>query len=221
MNLSILPMQWTGLADLPDVPPVDDGDLDCLAEIRDVLARHGKLNRFAVHLAHRHFALGPDEILIERPDPDGRTQHVTVGTVGGRARRAPDHMAVRGRGASFFFQTRSIAFASPIRTRRTPASGMAGAARPAVPAKGTRQRSSGASRRKRTPTIAAFPSPATTKMSGGDKTLASTRPARHGRSNALPDPVCRSKARKQQPFAVSVIEPLSDLVRYSPFGSAP
>jgi hypothetical protein len=79
MNLSILPMQWTGLADLPDVPPVDDGDLDCLAEVRDVLARHGKLNRFAVHLAHRHFALGPDEILIERPDPDGRTQHVTVG----------------------------------------------------------------------------------------------------------------------------------------------
>src|SRR5580693_5645663 len=79
MNLSIMPMQWTGLADLPDVPPVDDGDLDCLAEIRDVLARHGKLNRFAVHLAHRHFALGPDEILIERPDPDGRTQHVTVG----------------------------------------------------------------------------------------------------------------------------------------------
>jgi hypothetical protein len=79
MNLSILPMQWTGLADLLDVPPVDDGDLDCLVEIRDVLARHGKLNRFAVHLAHRHFALGPDEILIERPDPDGRTQHVTVG----------------------------------------------------------------------------------------------------------------------------------------------
>ena len=64
MNLSILPMQWTGLADLPDVPPVDDGDLDCLAEIRDVLARHGKLNRFAPG---------------ERPDPDGRTQHVTVG----------------------------------------------------------------------------------------------------------------------------------------------
>ena len=79
MNLSILPMQWTGLADLPDVPPVGDDDLDCLAEIRDVLARHGKLDRFAVHLAHRHFALGPDEILIERPDPDGRTQHVTVG----------------------------------------------------------------------------------------------------------------------------------------------
>jgi hypothetical protein len=72
-------MQWTGLADLHDVPPVDGSDLDCLAEIRDILARHGKLRRFAVHLAHRHFALGPDEILIERPDPDGRTQHIGVG----------------------------------------------------------------------------------------------------------------------------------------------
>jgi hypothetical protein len=28
---------------------------------------------------HRHFVLGPGEILIERPDPDGRTQHVAVG----------------------------------------------------------------------------------------------------------------------------------------------
>jgi hypothetical protein len=72
-------MQRMRLADLQDVLPVDDRDLVCLAELRDVLARHGKLERFAVHLAHRHFVLGPDEILIERPDPDGRTQHVNVG----------------------------------------------------------------------------------------------------------------------------------------------
>jgi hypothetical protein len=52
---------------------------ECLEELRDVLARHRKLRRFAIHLAHRHFVLGPGEILIERPDPDRRTQHVTVG----------------------------------------------------------------------------------------------------------------------------------------------
>jgi hypothetical protein len=52
-----------------------------LADRKDVLARHGKLQRFAVHLAHRQFVLGPGEILIERPDPDGRTQHVSVGTL--------------------------------------------------------------------------------------------------------------------------------------------
>ncbi len=86
MELSIQPMQWSILPDLHDAPPIGDDDLECLAEVRDVLARHGKLRRFALHLAHRHFTLGPDEILIERPDPDGRTQHVTVG----RRSEAPD-----------------------------------------------------------------------------------------------------------------------------------
>ena len=79
MTLSIQPMQWSVLPDLHEAPPLDDNDLECLKELRDVLARHRKLRRFAIHLAHRHFALGPGEILIERPDPDGRTQHVTVG----------------------------------------------------------------------------------------------------------------------------------------------
>lgn len=73
------PLQWTELRELQDTPPLDDADIACLAELRDVLARHGKLRRFAVHLAHRHFDLAPGEVLIERPDPNGRTQHVTVG----------------------------------------------------------------------------------------------------------------------------------------------
>ena len=79
MSLSIQPMQWSKLPELRETPPLDDSDLDCLKEVRDVLARHGKIARFAVHLAHRHFDLEPEEVLIERPDPDGRTQHVTVG----------------------------------------------------------------------------------------------------------------------------------------------
>ena len=79
MALSIRPMQWANLPELHQTAALDDSDLDCLEEIRGVLSRHEKLARFAVHLAHRHFELAPDEILIERPDPDGRTQHVTVG----------------------------------------------------------------------------------------------------------------------------------------------
>lgn len=72
MDLSIQPMQWTALPELQDAPPLDDDDLECLREVRYVLARHGRLHRFAIHLAYPHFELGPDEILIERPDPDGR-----------------------------------------------------------------------------------------------------------------------------------------------------
>ena len=63
----------------PTRRPLDASDLACMDELRTVLARHGKLDRFALHLAHRHFVLEPGEVLIERPDPDGRTQHITVG----------------------------------------------------------------------------------------------------------------------------------------------
>jgi hypothetical protein len=168
MNLSIMPMQWTGFADLPDVPPVGDGDLDCLAEIRDVLARHGKLNRFAVHLAHRHFALGPDEILIERPDPDGRTQHVTVGKLSDEPNARPTTWLSIG-DASCFFQTLSIVCVSPIPTKPTPAPAKAKAAPRAAPAKETRRQSSDGFQRKRKSTITAFPSPATTNLSRAAK----------------------------------------------------
>jgi hypothetical protein len=74
MALSIRPMQWANLPELHQTAALDESNLNCLEEIRDVLARHGKLAGFAVHLAHRHFELAPGEILIERPDPDGRSQ---------------------------------------------------------------------------------------------------------------------------------------------------
>jgi hypothetical protein len=54
-------MQWETLPALHEAPALDDGDLACLDEIRAVLAWHRKLDRFAVHLAHQHFAVGPDE----------------------------------------------------------------------------------------------------------------------------------------------------------------
>ena len=79
MSLSIQPMQWGSLPLLHEAPALDESDGACLDDLRRVLARHGKLDRFAVHLAHKHIDLAPGEVWIERPDPDGRTQHVTVG----------------------------------------------------------------------------------------------------------------------------------------------
>jgi hypothetical protein len=75
----VRPLQWAALPDLGDALPLDASDLACMEELRAVLARHGKLDRFALHLAHKHFELGEGEVLVERPDGDGRTQHVTVG----------------------------------------------------------------------------------------------------------------------------------------------
>lgn len=88
-SLTIRPMQWSLLPDLADAAPLNAADIDCLRELRDVLARHGKLDRFAVHLAHRHFDLAPDEILIERPDAATRTQHVSVGLRSDQADAVP------------------------------------------------------------------------------------------------------------------------------------
>ena len=77
--LTIQPLQWTDLPELGDVPDLDASDEACMEAIREVLARHGKLDRFAIHLVHRHFDLAEGEVLIERQDPDTRTQHVSVG----------------------------------------------------------------------------------------------------------------------------------------------
>lgn len=81
-GLSIQPMQWALLPELADTPDIDDSDLACMEEVRAVLARHGKLQRFALHLAHRHFDLAEHEILIERQDVDERSQRITVGLRG-------------------------------------------------------------------------------------------------------------------------------------------
>lgn len=86
MTIAIRPVQWAALPLLHETPALDDDDAACLGELRAVLARHGRLSRFAIHLAHRHVALAPDEILIEREAPDGRGQLVTVG----RREDAPD-----------------------------------------------------------------------------------------------------------------------------------
>lgn len=77
-GLTIQALQWARLADLHDVPPLDPHDLACMAELREVLVRHGRLERFALHLVHRHFDLAPHEVLVEYSDPLAREQVLRV-----------------------------------------------------------------------------------------------------------------------------------------------
>jgi hypothetical protein len=77
-TLVIQPMNWMALQDLSDTPPLDASDEACLEDLRQVLARHGKLRRFAIHLAHRHFDVADDEVLIEQSDHGARTQSIRV-----------------------------------------------------------------------------------------------------------------------------------------------
>lgn len=63
----------TQLPDIMDVAPIGPDDAACLAELREILARHGALERFGLNLLHDHFAITDDELLVETCDHDNRT----------------------------------------------------------------------------------------------------------------------------------------------------
>lgn len=62
------------LPDITDVEPVGEADRDCLEEeLRAVLTRHGRLDRFGLTLLHDHFPVASNEMLVETCDPESRT----------------------------------------------------------------------------------------------------------------------------------------------------
>jgi len=66
-------MTTSTLPDITEVRPLDSSDLPCLHELREVLERHGALERFGLNLLHDHFELDDDELLMEVSDPETRT----------------------------------------------------------------------------------------------------------------------------------------------------
>jgi hypothetical protein len=85
------PMQWAALKDIDDINPLNESDYECLAEIREVLKRHGKAERLGVALLHKHFDMAGDEVLVESSDKEDRVLTIkpvkqdeasnTVGTI--------------------------------------------------------------------------------------------------------------------------------------------
>lgn len=70
-------LQYIALNDLKDVsevPPIGEADKICMAEIKEVLKKFGKLDRFGITLLHKHFDLTDDEILVESIDEVNRVQ---------------------------------------------------------------------------------------------------------------------------------------------------
>ena len=63
--------------DINVIREIGQSDEDCLAEIREVLAKHNCLDRFGVTLLHTHFDMDDDEILMETCDPATRTLTIT------------------------------------------------------------------------------------------------------------------------------------------------
>jgi hypothetical protein len=48
-------------------------DLECFGEIREVLRRYGKLDRFGIALMHKHFDLNDGESLVETTNIEQRS----------------------------------------------------------------------------------------------------------------------------------------------------
>jgi hypothetical protein len=66
-------IQFADVSDFHDVAPRNADDQACLDEVRAVLEKHGRLDRFGVCLLHKHFDLREGEILKEVCDPEART----------------------------------------------------------------------------------------------------------------------------------------------------
>lgn len=56
------------LPHIDDLIPFSTEDEACLAEMKEVLRRHGKLGRFGLSLMHNHFEVADDEMLLEECD---------------------------------------------------------------------------------------------------------------------------------------------------------
>jgi len=78
-SLNMTPTQWAPLEDIDDVQPIHDGDYACLAEIRDILTKHGKRDRFGVALLHSHFEMASDEVLMEYSNKKDRILTIKPG----------------------------------------------------------------------------------------------------------------------------------------------
>jgi hypothetical protein len=71
-------IQWSSLPDIDDVEPIGEADLRVLDEIREVLLRHSRADRFGVCLLHKHFELAENEIAVEYTDVEARSSTVVV-----------------------------------------------------------------------------------------------------------------------------------------------
>lgn len=69
----------SAINDLPhinDIAPMNDADMPCINELREVLKKHGALDRFGITLLHKHFDVEADEVLVERTDESTKVQTI-------------------------------------------------------------------------------------------------------------------------------------------------
>lgn len=78
----MLALAYRDLPDIDAVKPLNETDFACLAEIRDVLEKHGHLDRFGITLMHSHFPIQEGEVLVESCDDEARTLTMSIQPAG-------------------------------------------------------------------------------------------------------------------------------------------
>ena len=76
-------VQWSSLVDVDDVEPITDQDYVVLNEVKEVLQKHGVMDRFGVCLLHRHFDVKEEELAVEYTDVENRISTIKVEAAGG------------------------------------------------------------------------------------------------------------------------------------------
>ena len=69
----VVALQWADLPHIGEVGTISPEDRACLEDVRAVLARHGRLDKFGLALLHHHFPLDDGEVFVESVDPVTRT----------------------------------------------------------------------------------------------------------------------------------------------------
>ena len=71
--ITVSPMQWKNVNDINNMDhQLNREDAECLAELREVLSKYDRLERFGITLIHKHFELSEDETLLETIDERNR-----------------------------------------------------------------------------------------------------------------------------------------------------
>lgn len=72
MTESLTPLAHNYLKDINSIEKLNLTDLNCINEVKDVLKKHDKEDKFGVLLLHKHFDLEEDEIMLESIDTENR-----------------------------------------------------------------------------------------------------------------------------------------------------
>ena len=65
MNATLVPLVHNHLPDITEVSTIDASDFACLNEIKAVLLKHQKAEKFGVNLLHKPFEIEKNEMLVE------------------------------------------------------------------------------------------------------------------------------------------------------------